>query len=777
MIRKLSISAILVFTIMAFVYVDNNEKGEELFPDKPKEYFSARLFVLGNFETDNEGWSASGGKIERIRKYASNGRYSLEVFPEGRVITLTKEGLPDDFVLSNVSFDVYLPPDAKGKETYISLVDDENLWHQQKKTCTLSGGWNSCRIDLYANIVPVGHYRPWSGYVSLSARAINIRFQSKTPFIPPLYIDNIRVQCKEITDRQIPLMIKELYVNKREVERYTRFETSFLLSREYKNPFDPEQVEVEGIFFAPSGKVLYVPGFFYQQYIRRLSAGKEHLIPAGTPRWLVRFAPCETGTYRYYIRVKDRHNSIETDTMKFVSIPSSNPGYVRVSSIDKRYFEFEDGSFFYPIGLNIISPWDTPYQQKYVETLPIGLGTYIYDRYIERLSANGMNFFRMWMAHWWLALEWNPDKGPFYGIGRYSLSNAWRLDHIIEQAEKNGIYILLTLNNHTQLTGHERGWEMNPYNKVNGGFLAQPAEFFTNPKAREMHRKRLRYTVGRWGYSTAVFAWDLWSEVDLTGGFNSSRVRQWHIEMAEHIKKNDPSGHMVATHFCIPSRALEWEIPDELDFIHSNSWVNVDGFSDSQADAISQYYGRMKRFGAPTFVSEYGGHWAGSDREIMLRDLHTGLWANYMTPLSGSPQFWWWNLVDEESLYFHYNALARFARGEERRNKNLQQKKGVIENDTSGNLSAILLGNDTTVYGWIYNFLTALRVSDEKMNISNARLLISDVSNGKYLIEFWNTYNGEITGSTHAVASKGVLNIALPDIEDDIACKVKLAKD
>lgn len=776
MVKKFLILAVFVLIIFFLSHMADKKENEEPFSQPEEETAVVESFLLSGFENDNEGWSLlENGEVLRSRKYASEGNYSLQIpLLKTSEIVISKKGDFHWFDFDMLSFDTYVPSDSNGKEVYISVVDDENFWYQTEKPFILSDGWNNYRIDISPStkdMLPVGHYRPWSGFISNSLKEINIKFQGKTPFSAPMYVDNIRIE-KKVFYAAGPLIIKDLYVNTARVEKYSKFEVGFSLSREYMNPFDPEEIDITGVFISPSGKEFRVPAFFYQEYSRRLVNGEEHLLPVGKGRWLVRFAPEETGKYKYCLRIKDRKNSIKTKNWEFSAIPSSNPGYLRISRADRRYFEFESGAFFYPVGLNIISPWDTPYQQRYVDTLPVGLGTYAYDDYLNRMYSNRMNFFRMWMAHWWLALEWNPEKGPFKGIGRYNLGNAWRLDHIVQQAEKYQIYILLTINNHTQLTGHEKGWETNPYNKINGGFLGHPGEFFTDPEARKFFKQKLRYIMARWGYSTSIFAWDLWSEVDLTGGFNSNNVRDWHNEMGAYIKKNNPFNQMVTTHFCISSRALQWEMPEGLDFIHSNGWVNVDGFSDSQIEAILQYYDRMKKFGKPAFISEYGGHWAGSEKEIMIRDLHTGLWANYMTPLAGSPQFWWWNLVDEENLYFHYKALASFTEGEDRRGKDLQQKTVAVEEET-GHLSAIALGNSNTAYVWVYNFLTALRIPAEKKLFGNAQIIVNDMENGKYRIEFWDTYTGKIAGEKISYADNGILKVKLPDIETDIACKIK----
>ena len=59
------------------------------------------------------------------------------------------------------------------------------------------------------------------------------------------------------------------------------------------------------------------------------------------------------------------------------------------------------------------------------------------------------------------ALEWSRGHGPYLGLGRYSLDNAWRLDHILERSERFGVKIDLTLINHVQFNTAYH-WNVNP---------------------------------------------------------------------------------------------------------------------------------------------------------------------------------------------------------------------------------------------------------------------------------------------------------------------------
>ncbi|MFA5646234.1 MAG: DUF5060 domain-containing protein [Candidatus Ratteibacteria bacterium] len=735
--------------------------------DPKKEFLSVADFHQETL------WSADSPASCHICSHPEKrNRTILEVQAPEKGDILIRKKMPADWKKwDTLIVEILLPSnEPKGSQVFLSLKDSENFWYQSATPCLLNDKTNTIRLDLSGeteDIVPSGHYRPWNRYTAGSIREITITVLGKTKRARKVQIADIRLERKKSVSSP-PTQLTGLRILSPQVKRYEKFEAAFLLSTIYLNPFDPDEVNIRAQFTSPSGKKFEVPAFFFQDYQRRFFQGREELIPYGAPCWKVRFSPTETGTYTWRIVVRDQSTLI-TPQYTFRSLPSSSKGFIRIAK-DQQYFAFDDGTLFYPLGLNIVSPWDTPYGQEYLPYLPKEEGTFAFDRYLENLGKNRANFIRMWMANWWLAMEWKEGEGPFEGIGRYSLQNAWKMDHIINTAEKNGIRIQLTINNHTQLAG--MNWPQNPYNTANGGFLKSPGEFFTHKETKVLFQKKMRYIVSRWGYSPHLFSWDFWSEVDLTSGYNPSIVKIWHQEMASFVKSLDPWKHLVATHYCYHSRAGTVAELKEIDFSHSNAWVLTDGLPDSQIDAIHHYYHAMKRFGKPIFISEYGGHWAGSPNDIMIRDLHTGLWANAMYPLAAGPLFWWWNLLDEEELYWEYKALANFFAGEERIGKNLLPKQCRVIS-AQQLLDAKVLGNRNTAYAWIYDFREALRLPSETETITNGVIEIPSMEHGEYRVEFWDTRKGIKTGHTRCTSIQEKVIIPLPPIEKDIACKIR----
>src|SRR5690606_21409111 len=61
-------------------------------------------------------------------------------------------------------------------------------------------------------------------------------------------------------------VIRNVSYEKDPVGAYDKFEIRFDLDATYDNPFDPDDINVEGHFISPDGSEVAIPGFFYDGY-------------------------------------------------------------------------------------------------------------------------------------------------------------------------------------------------------------------------------------------------------------------------------------------------------------------------------------------------------------------------------------------------------------------------------------------------------------------------------------------------------------------------------
>ncbi len=306
----------------------------------------------------------------------------------------------------------------------------------------------------------------------------------------------------------------------------------------YTNPFDVDDIRVEAVFERPDGEQVIFPGFWMQLY-------DENLVLRREASWFIRMTPYQTGTWQGAIEVYDDGQLIARTTLALDVTQSDLHGFIRLGA-NQKYFAFDDGAAFFPIGHNLNWSWS-------------GAGGYAaYESWLNDLQANRANFARIVIdTPWFISLEWRPPIGDY----RVSQEQAAQLDRILEMAEERGIYLQLVILWHQGLRFYNpppvplpsevalpdmsADWDNNPYNIANGGILESPEQFFHNLQARQLFARRLRYIIARWGYSPHILAWELSDALDRTANFTPEVAALWITEQAEVIRSLDAHGHLL----------------------------------------------------------------------------------------------------------------------------------------------------------------------------------------------------------------------------------------
>lgn len=434
-------------------------------------------------------------------------------------------------------------------------------------------------------------------------------------------------------------------------------EWSFGVEARYQNPFDPQDVRVDVEVQAPSGAVYAVPGFFVSDFSRQLRDGNEDLQPTGSDGWAARFRPRESGEYRWAVSLTDADQVVSGGTGVFAVEPNQTQGFIRISPHNPRAFAFENGESYIPIGMNL--SW------------PDRRGTFAYDQWFDELQANGMNFARLWLAPDFnrLCLE-RPSLGP----GQLDMTSAWMLDYIIREAERRGIYLMLCLDAHGNLsTSVNPAWHENPYSTLNGGTAKQPMDFWADPESRRRVQNKLRYLVARYGDSPSVFAWEFWNEVTLSdqSGNYHGPIRDWHQEMGRILRNLDIYDHLVTTSTAGGGHISLLDTLPEIDFVQTHSYgsrdlaATIQTVSEVRSALVTRHL--TERF-APRVVKPHlfgemgtGHHAAAVAADAEGVHLHNMIWAGLMTSTSGSAMSWWWDsYIEKYDLWHIYKAPAAF---------------------------------------------------------------------------------------------------------------------
>ncbi len=533
------------------------------------------------------------------------------------------------------------------------------------------------------------------------------------------------------------------------------------------NPFDPDELEIRVKFTSPSGKEVDVGAFWYQAFDPK---GWKRV---GEPGWKARFTPTEMGAWTAVARIPSR--GLESAAVHLRVTRSANHGFVRVHPANPRYFAFDDGSFFFPIGLNM-GWWS-------------GAGDALtdYKKWLTPFAANGGNTIRVWMASWSFGLEW--DDTP---LGDYEnrLRQAWLLDQAFRMADERDVYVILVLLNacdFSEWTGCQ--WRSNPYKATQGGPLGTPGEFATDPVARAYFQRRLNYIVNRWGYSPNLLAWEWWNEVNLSAIPDEALV-PWLQEMTSYLRSRDVNRHMTTNSYAIRYLSPIWQMP-EIDVIQRHEYADQVRSTDRDLAARAPDDFRILSESAPPkpiLLGEFGYAAAayGDDVERTGIHFHNGIWATTFAGYAGSGMYWYWDVyIEANRLWSHYRGLQRFLDGVDLTRYQPFAPLEISGSD-GGPAQAVGLGlRGDHVLVWLRSNAYTVQASIDAQQrgeadpflyspapVRNLTLTLKDMDGGTYIVRWYDPQSGKWLDEVAVTAEGGALSIPVPEFRRDLAARI-----
>ena len=608
---------------------------------------------------------------------------------------------------------------------------------------------------------------------------------------------------------------------------FGRYELRFDLPDRYSNPFDPEEIVVDAEILTPSGAVVTMPCFYYQNCVRELAAASERILPQGRPEWRLRYSPAEVGLHTVSLVARDRFGTNRLDSAAVFTASPSRPEQagassagplspIRVSSSAPHFFEDVTGVPYYPIGFNIRSPFDSRMDQRFPNRFRHLEGTLSYARRFAAMRESGITFAEIWSSAWCMGLEWVPKFPGYHGIGQLNLLNAWDRDRVFEMAAANAIRVNLVLNNHGRLSSFcDPEWEDNPWNAANGGPFQNPMEWFSDERAQRGFEAILRYEIARNSWNANLFAWELWSELDLVGDGHIFAPREpavlaWHARMAAYLRAHDPMRHLISTHTCTDYTRMAPELAGTPGLDH----VCVDAYH-TQADPLYVVEllaktGQEPHLSVrPCLVTEFGGTPNAAGIGHLRRELHAALWSSLPCGLSGVPAFWWWHVVEECDFYPLYAAFARFVADEDMREPAFLRTGDIAElspPDSShpdsrapsrvephpdsrapsrveqagaspaGPVFRVLSLSRDRAYGWVYvggpAYVRADPAGPAVFEGYRLSLDVPEWEGAVFTVEFWDTLRGQSVRRIDIRVREGHFDVPIPSFARDIAFRI-----
>ena len=381
--------------------------------------------------------------------------------------------------------------------------------------------------------------------------------------------------------------------NAKAIPQYEVFEISFKHENEYVSPFFDVTIDV--IFTSPSKKQVRVGGFHYGSSSKpsinkrktKTDKGERQQISYDFDKqdmWKARFAPSEPGKWKYNFVFKDLNGRKVSGSGVFTCVKGRkpNPGFIRRHPTNPFRLVFDDGSSYFPIGLqdcwgdnsgsgsvldqcSMEGPFRT--DRKESPILPPGPlfvrgpseNPQNADVYFRRFSQCGFNLYRF--------SQQNCSYQIYEDLDNYLVQEGVMTDELLNCARKYGFGIFYGI------FGYKKVFNDDPYNK-NG--MSKVKRF-------------IKYSVDRWG-----------AYVDFWQFLNEQKADdRWYEIMVPYIKSIDPYHHPVTT---------SWERP-ELDGIEINAphWYQRE--NELESDAITASRARnWKKYNMPVIVGEQGNH-------------------------------------------------------------------------------------------------------------------------------------------------------------------------
>lgn len=515
---------------------------------------------------------------------------------------------------------------------------------------------------------------------------------------------------------------------------FEKFEVSLEIKCEFVNPFDPDQIDINTEFTAPSGKKWKINGF-YDFSMSTL--------------WKVRFSPDETGKWSYMVTVRDKNGTVTSTPQSFTAIPSKRNGPLQVAA-NRRYLMHRNGKDFYGVGL-----W---YNDGYE-----GFGSgRVEAAELDRLKSLGVNFISTFIT---------PLETWASGVGRYDQNIAGRLDELLQMLEERDMVLSLNLWFHSYLSetvwgGGNVRWYVNPYKQV-----TEAKDFYRSEEAWKYQEKLYRYMIARYGYSRALALWFIVDEVNGTDGWvkgDSLVAAEWLRKVHNYLKANDPWNRPTTG---TRSGGIKefWHEGYQITDIAAREIYEAQGFPINKTSTIdsadvnplihsyrnyaSQNQKLWHGYGKPVINGETG--WAHTFYEPSmpgyLAQYHNAIWVTLATGSAMMP-FWWAHsrFINDNVVNNQMTSLRRFT--DKLKFAHLTDIQPAEIKSLKGG-DAYAMKSNEVIFGWIVN-------SDG--DVANDKVTVTGIKNGKYKLRIYHTWRGMFLQEEDVVVTDGTISFGPP---------------
>ena len=287
-------------------------------------------------------------------------------------------------------------------------------------------------------------------------------------------------------------------------------------------------------------------------------------------------------------------------------------GFLRIDD-NGRYFVFDDGTPYIPIGFNKF--------RLFLDDEPT------IDSLLDLWSSYGVNYLRVWMG---------GGSEPEFPVGTFDESRMQKIDYIIDKCEEYGIYLSLCFwDENTLRTDVSYGWnsERMGYNTAihPRGTTNNPEDLKGIEHEPSWNALKNRYNVfvDRWQHHKGIMMWDLVNDCKKTDA--------WKEEMYNYVRSLDPNDHLIGFQYNTgrdPKGEMDCGSVRVYDY-------NPEGNDpEEMTKALFERVLEALRHGDPVYCGEGRMHYAeASAYELERFFLHT-LWGPMAVGAAGNLHAW-----------------------------------------------------------------------------------------------------------------------------------------
>ncbi len=531
-------------------------------------------------------------------------------------------------------------------------------------------------------------------------------------------------------------LVKVSEVNTETVKKYEKFEMKLDLANVgIENPYDPADIDVYAEFTSPSGKKIKVNGF-YDNF-------------QNADAWKIRFSPNETGRYNYQVFAKDVGGTGKSEPGSFTATESEHHGWIKPSDNNPHYFEYDDGTSYYGVG--VYSPWRNDRER------------------FNTLKNHGASFMGLW----------DITYGGFVNgtglieeeLGRYNQEKLGRIDSMLSIFEKDDIKLMFAIWPHDLFseTVWAAQWKQNPYNQ-----LTNVENVYSDSLVWEYQKQKYRYLIARFAHSRSWGIWELINEMNGTDGWAAGHHQEcydWVEKCNKYFDEHDPYNHPMTASFSGGFEEYREPLYERNDIpnIHmypAQGW-EMKYPADTMRSAMYNYAWASRRFWdnfeKPAIFGEAGAGLAYYKIENPKYHIayHNQIWAALTNGLAATPVWWDYPVLNEQD-WQSLKHLSSFVKDIDF--ANLPFKPVAA---TANGADVYVMDSGEKAFGWVRSF--------GKNNASDLQINITKSGDEKYNVVWYDTWTGKEFKKEKVASKNGELEITIPKMNQphaDVAFKL-----